>query len=81
MEQEEEIEYNTREQYITSACEAFYAVTQANPMTKEETILINEIKEKSLKIIGFYLLEMYQEVFPEDSCLIISSIIFSSIIF
>jgi hypothetical protein len=63
MEQEEEIEYNTREQYITSACEAFYAVTQANPMTKEETILINEIKEKSLKIIGFYLFEMYDEVF------------------
>jgi hypothetical protein len=63
--EEFEFETTTRAEYIHCACEAFATVAESNPMTKEDTYRVESIKEKCLKIIAYYVDEMYDELFEE----------------
>jgi hypothetical protein len=63
--EEFELELTTRAEYIHCASEAFATVAESNPMTKEETYRVETIKEKCLKIIAYYVDEMYDELFEE----------------
>jgi hypothetical protein len=63
--EEFEVELTTRAEYIHCASEAFATVAESNPMTKEETYRVETIKEKCLKIIAYYVDEMYDELFEE----------------
>ena len=63
--EEFEVELTTRAEYIHCASEAFATVAESNPMTKEETYRVKTIKEKCLKIIAYYVDEMYDELFEE----------------
>jgi hypothetical protein len=63
--EEFEFETTTRAEYIHCACEAFATVAESNPMTKEDTLVVESVKRKCIKIIGFYVDEMYDELFEE----------------
>jgi hypothetical protein len=63
--EEFEFETTTRAEYIHCACEAFATIAESNPMTKDETYRVESIKEKCLKIIAYYVDEMYDELFEE----------------
>jgi len=63
--EEFEFETTTRAEYIHCACEAFATIAESNPMTKEDTYRVESIKEKCLKIIAYYVDEMYDELFEE----------------
>jgi len=63
--EEFEFETTTRAEYIHCACEAFATISESNPMTKDETYRVESIKEKCLKIIAYYVNEMYYELFEE----------------
>jgi hypothetical protein len=64
-EPKEEVEYITRQECILCACEAYNTVAESNPMTKDSQKTVNEIKEKCIKIIAFYVDEMYEELFED----------------
>jgi hypothetical protein len=63
--EEFEFETTTRAEYIHCACEAFATIAESNPMTKEDTLVVESVKRKCIKIIGFYVDEMYDELFEE----------------
>jgi hypothetical protein len=63
--EEFEVELTTRAEYIHCACEAYYTFAESNPMTKEDTMLVESVKRKCMKIIGYYVDEMYDELFEE----------------
>ena len=67
---ETETEYvfegTTREDYINCSCAALTAISESNPMTKADTARQKDIKDKCLKIIAFYVDEMYSEIFEVD---------------
>jgi len=63
--EEFEIELTTRQEYIMCACEAYSTIAESNPMTKDSQKTVNEIKEKCIKIIAFYVDEMYEELFED----------------
>jgi hypothetical protein len=63
--EEFELELTTRAEYIHSACEAYNTIAESNPMTKEDTLVVESVKRKCIKIIGFYVNEMYDELFEE----------------
>jgi hypothetical protein len=47
------------------ACEAYITIAESNPMTKDSQKTVNKIKEKCIKIIAFYVDEMYEELFED----------------
>jgi hypothetical protein len=63
--EEFEFELTTRQEYILCACEAYNTVAESNPMTKEGTKEVESIKRKCIKIIGYFVEEMYDELFEE----------------
>ena len=63
--EEFEFETTTRAEYIHCASEAFATIAESNPMTKEDTRIVEDIKRKCIKIIAFYVDEMYNELFEE----------------
>jgi len=63
--EEFEFETTTRAEYIHCASEAFATIAESNPMTKEDTRIVEDIKRKCMKIIAFYVDEMYDELFEE----------------
>jgi hypothetical protein len=63
--EEFEFETTTRAEYIHCACEAYNTTAESNPMTKEDTRIVEDIKRKCIKIIAFYVDEMYDELFEE----------------
>lgn len=63
--EEFEFETTTRAEYIHCASEAYCTVAESNPMTKEETIIVESVKRKCIKIISYYVDEMYDELFEE----------------
>lgn len=63
--EEFEFETTTRSEYIHCACEAYNTVAESNPMTKEDTLVVESVKRKCIKIIGYYVEEMYDELFDE----------------
>jgi hypothetical protein len=63
--EEFELELTTRAEYIHSACEAYNTTAESNPMTKEDTRIVEDIKRKCMKIIAYYVDEMYDELFEE----------------
>ena len=65
-ETEWEVEATTREDYINCACNVLNAIGESNPMTQADTARQKRIQKKCLKIISFYVDEMYEEVFEES---------------
>lgn len=63
--EEFEFETTTRAEYIHCACEAYYTFAESNPMTKEDTLVVESVKRKCMKIIAYYVDEMYDELFEE----------------
>jgi len=63
--EEFEFETTTRAEYIHCACEAFATIAESNPMTKEDTLVVESVKRKCIKIIGYYVDEMYDELFED----------------
>jgi hypothetical protein len=63
--EEFEFETTTRAEYIHCACEAYNTIAESNPMTKEDTLVVESVKRKCMKIIGYYVDEMYDELFEE----------------
>jgi len=63
--EEFQLELTTRAEYIHSACEAYNATAESNPMTKEDTRIVEDIKRKCMKIIAYYVDEMYDELFED----------------
>jgi len=63
--EEFELELTSRAEYIHCASEAFATIAESNPMTKEDTRIVEDIKRKCIKIIAYYVDEMYDELFEE----------------
>ena len=63
--EEFELELTTRAEYIHCASEAFATIVESNPMTKEDTRIVEDIKRKCMKIIAYYVDEMYDELFED----------------
>lgn len=65
-EQEIEVEYTTREDYIAGAYQCLIATEGFNSMTKQQQELIKNIQNKSLLILNLCIDEMYNELFDEE---------------
>ena len=63
--EEFEFETTTRAEYIHCASEAYNTIAESNPMTKEDTLIVESVKRKCIKIISYYVDEMYDELFEE----------------
>lgn len=61
-----EVEFTTREEYITCAVNALNAVAEMNCMTSEDTKRQRRITRKCLRILDDMVSEMYDELFNAD---------------
>jgi hypothetical protein len=61
-----EVEFTTREEYITCSVNALNAVAEMNCMTKADNTRKERITRKCLRILDDMVGEMYDELFNED---------------
>jgi hypothetical protein len=66
IEEEIEVEFTSRAEYIASCYNAIAAVDCVNEMTNEDAKRKRRIIRKSVKIIDSLISEMYDELFEED---------------
>lgn len=65
-EEEIEVEYTTREDYILGAYYCLTASDGFNAMTKDQEKLVKNIQIKSLQILNLCVNEMYDELFETE---------------
>lgn len=65
-EQESILEFTTREEYITCACNALNSTESIDAMTASDKARLNRIRRKCLKILDSMVGEMYDELFDQD---------------
>ena len=60
------LEFTTREEYITCACNALNSTESIDAMTAADKARLNRIRRKCLRILDDLVCEMYDELFEED---------------
>ena len=65
-EQESILEFTTREEYITCACNALNSTESIDAMTASDKARLNRIRRKCLKILDSMVGEMYDELFEQN---------------
>lgn len=66
IEEEGILEFTTREEYITCACNALNSTESIDAMTAADKARLNRIRRKCLRILDDLVCEMYDELFEED---------------
>lgn len=62
------LEFTTREEYITCACNALNSTESIDAMTAADKARLNRIRRKCLRILDAMVIEMHDELFdlPEE---------------
>lgn len=60
------IEFTTREEYITCACNALNSTESIDAMTAVDKARLNRIRRKCLLILDSMISEMYSELFESE---------------
>jgi len=60
------LEFTTREEYITCACNALNSTESIDAMTAADKARLNRIRRKCLLILDELVNEMYDELFDQD---------------
>ena len=66
IEEEGILEFTTREEYITCACNALNSTESIDAMTAEDKARLNRIRRKCLLILDSMVGEMYDELFDQE---------------
>lgn len=66
IEEEGVLEFTTREEYITCACNALNSTESIDAMTAADKARLNRIRRKCLLILDSMVSEMYDELFDQE---------------
>lgn len=66
IEEEGILEFTTREEYITCACNALNSTESIDAMTAADKARLNRIRRKCLLILDSMVGEMYDELFDQE---------------
>ena len=66
IEEEGILEFTTREEYITCACNALNSTESIDAMTAADKQRLNRIRRKCLLILDSMISEMYSELFESE---------------
>lgn len=60
------LEFTTREEYITCACNALNSTESIDAMTAADKARLNRIRRKCLRILDAMVIEMHDELFDQE---------------